>query len=554
MSLKRRPSLLGALLWVGFGILFLLQNFGAGIDFWSLASRYWPLLLILLGLGKIIEYFLKKDAVSVSIGEIIGILFLLMIGSALTKISNTHFVEVFKEFPIQIGGVSVRPGQWMGESHSYTEEAAATRLSGDSSPILIENSYGSVSVIPGSDREVRARLKKVIYANESRAKDIATEVRLEIKLENKLEPAASVKPEAEPLKKNSASYFVVRTNRESLNSKEYTFNTDLEVIVPKNSQVQIRNTFGDVRVGGISGKLDINATHRSLHVSDCSGEFNISTRFAESRLTNLVGNIRLDSRSRGRVYIENIKGDLSITSEYSPLEVINVDGRVQLSNTEGSIRVESVTKPVVIVSRGAAVQVKNLQDSLKLDASHKNVEIEDVSSDVAVESRYATVALTRIKGNVDIRSNSDDISADDIRGSLKLKGTGSEVRVHGISGPLDIQTTLKDVVINDFSDSCTVSSEYADISVSSRNLAKGDIKLQNSNGDVTLYLPKKASFVIDAAAKNGRVESNYSELALSEEKDVRELKTKVNNGGPKLLLETSNGNIRIHPVQDLEED
>jgi DUF4097 and DUF4098 domain-containing protein YvlB len=442
----------------------------------------------------------------------------------------------------------------MGESHSYTEEAAATRLSGDSSPILIENSYGSVSVIPGSDREVRARLKKVIYANESRAKDIATEVRLEIKLENKLEPAASVKPEAEPLKKNSASYFVVRTNRESLNSKEYTFNTDLEVIVPKNSQVQIRNTFGDVRVGGISGKLDINATHRSLHVSDCSGEFNISTRFAESRLTNLVGNIRLDSRSRGRVYIENIKGDLSITSEYSPLEVINVDGRVQLSNTEGSIRVESVTKPVVIVSRGAAVQVKNLQDSLKLDASHKNVEIEDVSSDVAVESRYATVALTRIKGNVDIRSNSDDISADDIRGSLKLKGTGSEVRVHGISGPLDIQTTLKDVVINDFSDSCTVSSEYADISVSSRNLAKGDIKLQNSNGDVTLYLPKKASFVIDAAAKNGRVESNYSELALSEEKDVRELKTKVNNGGPKLLLETSNGNIRIHPVQDLEED
>jgi hypothetical protein len=396
MSLKHRPSLLGALLWVGLGIVFLLQNFGVGIGFWSLAARYWPLLLILLGLGKVIDYFLKKDAVSVSVGEIIGILFLLLIGSFLTKVSDSHFAQVFRELPIQIGGVSVRPGQWMGESHSYTDEAVAERLRGEASPILIENSYGSLSVIPGSDREVRARLKKVIYAGESRAKDIAAEVRLEMKTESKGEPGTPVKPEAEPAKKSGEAYFVVRTNRESLNSKDYAFNTDLEVIVPKNSQVTIRNTFGDVRVGGINGKLDINTTHRSLKISDCTGEFNISTRFADSQLTNLVGNVKLDSRSRGRVYIENIKGDLNVTSEYSPLEVINIDGKVQLSNTEGSIRVERITKPVVIDSRGSEVQIQNLQSSLKLNASHKKVEIEDVASDVAIESRYATVELKNI--------------------------------------------------------------------------------------------------------------------------------------------------------------
>jgi DUF4097 and DUF4098 domain-containing protein YvlB len=128
------------------------------------------------------------------------------------------------------------------------------------------------------------------------------------------------------------------------------------------------------------------------------------------------------------------------------------------------------------------------------------------------------------------------------------------VRVHGISGPLDVRTTLKDVVINDYDDTCSVTSEYADISVSSRNLGKGDLKLKNQNGNVTLYLPEKASFIIDAAARNGRVESNYSALGLGKERDVRELKTKVNNGGPKLQLETSNGNIRIHPTQDLEAD
>jgi hypothetical protein len=553
MSHKRRPSLLGALLWVGVGILFLLQNFGVGIDFWSLAGRYWPLLLILLGLGKVIDYFLKKDAVSVSIGEIIGILFLLIIGSALTKISTNHFVQIAREWPIQIGGISVKPGQWMGESHAFTEEAVVSSLDRPL-PIRIENSYGSISVIPGGNREVRARLKKTVYSNESRARDIAAEIRLELRTEKKGDSTTVVKPEAEPGKKSDTEYFVVRTNRESLNSKDYMFNTDLEVTIPKNSQVQIQNAFGDVHVGGINGKIDIDTAHRSLDVRDCTGEFTISTRFAESRLTNLVGNVKLDSRSRGPAYIENIKGNVNVASEYSPVEVINVDGKVQLTNTEGSIRIERITKPVIIDSRGTEVRVQNLQDSLKISASHKDVEVSDVSSDVVVESRYATITLKRIKGNIDIRSNSDEVSADDIRGGLRLMGSGSGVRIHGIAGPLDVQTTLKDVVVSDYADSCTVTSEYAGISVSSRNLAKGDVRLKNKNGDVDLFLPENASFVIDATARNGKVESSYSGLGLGKNGDVRELKTKVNNGGPKFLLETSNGTIRIHPTQDFEEE
>jgi hypothetical protein len=551
MSQKRRPSLLGALLWLALGILFLLQNFGIGPDVWWFAGRYWPLLLILLGLGKVLDYFLKKDSVSIRVGEIIGIIFLLLIGSALTKISDTPFARIFKELPIRIGDSSVRPGQWIGESHSFSEEVSASLER--PLPIVIENSYGSVSIAPGSDREVRVRLKKTVYADEPRARDIAAEIRLEARAERRGEPQSAPTPEAEPGKKSDPEYFVVQTNRESLASKNYLFNTDLEVIVPKNSQVQIRNTYGDVRATGINGKLDINAKHRSLEVRDCTGEFTITTQYAESRLVNLVGNIDLDSRSRGGVYIENIKGDVNVSNHYSPLEIFGVDGKVQLTNTEGSVRLDKITKPVVIDSRGSQVQVQNLQDSLKINASHKNVDVSDVSSDVVIESRYATISLKRIKGSVSIRSNSDYVSADDIRGGLKLTGFGSGVRVHGITGPLEIQTTLKDVFVNDFSDSCVITSEYAGISVSSRKLANGNVKLKNQNGDVDLFLPENAAFAIDATARNGKVESDYSGLGLGSRGEVEVLKSRVKTGGPKIFLETSYGTIRIHPTQGTED-
>src|SRR5512136_3325655 len=139
---RYRPSLLGGLLWTGLGIIFLLRNFGIGPDFWSLAARYWPILLILLGLGKVIDYYRQKEGVSVRIGEVIGILLLLLIGTFVTKVTHGPVGRIFREIPITIAGTHVRPGQWLGSSYSYSEEKSYPLST--PTPIRIENSYGSV--------------------------------------------------------------------------------------------------------------------------------------------------------------------------------------------------------------------------------------------------------------------------------------------------------------------------------------------------------------------------------------------------------------------------
>jgi hypothetical protein len=548
MSQRLRPSLLGALLWIGLGIIFLLRNFGIGPDFWSLAGRYWPVLLILLGLGKIVDSFLHKDSVSIRFGEIIGIFLLLVIGSALTGVSESHFGRIIRELPIQIGGISMRPGQWIGETHAFSEEM--TFSLNHPLPILVENSYGSVSITPGSDRVIRVRLKKVVYGNESRARSIADEIRLDARPERRGSPTPAPKPEAEPVKKSDVEYFVVRTNREDLSGKDYMFNTDLEIIVPKNSQLQVKNTFGEISVSEINGDLDLSTTHRGLEVRDCTGQFKISTRYADSRLTNLVGNLDMDAR--GKVYIDTIKGNVTVTDEYASLEIFNVDGELVASNTEGNIRIERITKHVTINSRGTEVSVDTLQSGLKVNASHRDVNISNVASNVVIESRFAGVSLKNVGGNVDIQSNSDRVDAEDVRGSFKFKARASEVQATRIGGPLDIQTSLKDVVVNDFANSCIVTNEYAGISVSSRKLGKGDVNLRNSNGDVELFLPEKASFLIDASARNGKVESDYAGLETVGNDEVSSVKSKVKAGGPKISVETKYGSIRIHSTQASE--
>jgi DUF4097 and DUF4098 domain-containing protein YvlB len=549
MAYKRRPSLLGGLLWATLGLLFLLRNFGIGPDVWSVIGRFWPVILILLGVGKILEYFLKKDAVAIRIGEIIGILFLLLIGSAISRVSESrNFSRILREIPLNVGGTPMRPGQWFGDSHTFSEEVTYPLES--SLPIRVENAYGEVSVTPGSDREVRIRLRKVVYADEARAKSFAAEIHLMGATENRSASPADVKPEAEPGKKNGSGVFVVRTNRDSLSSRDIMFNTDMEILVPKDSQVQVVNTYGEVRATGLNGKLDLSTTHRSLEARDCSGQFNMTSRYAECRLTNLKGNLSVDGR--GKVFIEDIKGNVTVTNEYSPLEITNVDGTLNVSITEGKLKVEKVTKPVVIDAKGTQVEVAQLQDTLKIRTSHRDIDITDVASTVTIESRYSTLNLKNVKGSVSINSNSDSIEANEIGGSFVMNARGSGIRAAGVRGPLDIQTTLKDVSVNDFGDRCTVSNEYAGISISSQKLGKGDLTVKNRNGDVELYLPEGASFSIEATARNGSVESDYAGLAPTTNANVGSLRARMKTGSPKITLETDSSDIHVYRTREEE--
>ena len=237
---------------------------------------------------------------------------------------------------------------------------------------------------------------------------------------------------------------------------------------------------------------------------------------------------------------------MSVTDEYSPVEIFNVDGKLSVSATEGSVRIEKVTKPVVIDSRGSEVRANDLKDNLKITVSNRSVDVSEIASSVVLESRYSTINLRDIGGAVEITSNSDSINADDIRGRFTVKARASSLRLNGIAGGLDIQTSLKDVIVNGLESSCNITDEYADVSVSTQSLGKGDIAIKNRNGAIDLFLPEGASFVIDADARNGKVESDYKGLEpAGNESGNGSLRSKVNSGGPKITLENEYGNIRI---------
>ncbi len=87
----RRSSIVGALLLIAIGAFFLYANLRPEVNPWPLLSRYWPLLLVFLGLGKLWDYYWQHRHPEaprrpwLSGGEIAIIILLLCFGVALSR-------------------------------------------------------------------------------------------------------------------------------------------------------------------------------------------------------------------------------------------------------------------------------------------------------------------------------------------------------------------------------------------------------------------------------------------------------------------------------------
>ncbi len=78
MEYRRRPSLIGPLILITIGVLFLLANLGMlPFTFWEIAYRFWPLILILIGLEII---FGRRSMIG---ALIVVVLWLALIGGVL---------------------------------------------------------------------------------------------------------------------------------------------------------------------------------------------------------------------------------------------------------------------------------------------------------------------------------------------------------------------------------------------------------------------------------------------------------------------------------------
>lgn len=386
---NRRGSLVGSVILITLGVLFLLGNIYPELrpwrliarfwsDGWWLFAQFWPVIIILWGLSKLASYFKSTHDPAagrrsvLSGGDIVLLVFLLIFGTTATNLTKAwrSSAEWSGKNGFRFGDGDfdfLDSGQRFEFSEEITQPVSGTPLS-----LEVNNRYGSVDVLVNEAAGLRVRLLKGVRAeDEAKGKEIADQLKIVLERQD--------------------NGYVLSTNRETLpDDRRRKLQTSLTVWVPKSVALKISNRFGPVSLTGVAG---------NHHVVNANGPVTVR---------NVEGNLEIENKY-GPVRVSAIAGDCRIQNKYGPIEVEAIGGKIEIENAYGPVDLTKVKGAVHLVNRYGRVACADLDSTLTIDGRYVDVKGQNIGGDVQVTTSYKDIFLENVLGGITVKGKHGDI-------------------------------------------------------------------------------------------------------------------------------------------------
>ena len=383
----RHRSFAGPLVLIIVGTVFLLGTMRV-LSVGKLAhlfASYWPVLLILWGVIKILEHQRARRegtrASGIGAGGVLLVVMIVVFGLIANQLERVNWSGLRDEINIDDGDFN----NIFGDTFNFNDHLEQP-FPADASLKVIDN-HGAVSVHASDDDKITVVVRKRIGA------------------ENQSD-ADKYDSETKPTITSIGGLVTVDAKVEGAGDRPVE--TDLDISLPRRAAVTINSRRGDVNVSGRGGNVDISAQHSDTSVDDVNGNVKVS-------------------QEKGSVKIEQITGDVQVGGKVNELTVADVKGSVQLEGEfQESVKLERVAKTVTFKSSRTDMEFSKLGGSLDLDSDElhadevmgplhlstrsKNIRMEQVSGDVRVKNDNGNVELImRSLGNVQVDNRNGDV-------------------------------------------------------------------------------------------------------------------------------------------------
>jgi len=208
------------------------------------------------------------------------------------------------------------------------------------------------------------------------------------------------------------------------------------------------------------------------------------------------------------------------------LEIVNAVGRIDVTGGDGD-RVE-------VVAERMAKAITD-EDAKKL-LSQLQV-VEDVAADsIRIEMKAPTGEGRRMEVRYHVKVPASV--------SVQLRNSAGSVEVAGLKGALKIELDNGTVVGRELSGAVEANTTNGSVRLDVLGVAAGGVRAETVNGTVDLTLPATAKADVQATCVNGRVGTEGLKIE-GPETTRRRVEGRLNGGGPKVVLETTNGRISL---------
>ena len=385
----RRRSIFGGILLILIGLIFLAHEFRPDIGIARIFERYWPLLLVIWGIALLFDHLLASRsgaprASAISGGEIALIIILLIVVAGFAGVDWAR--RNSSDFDFGIDGMF---------NHSYDWKTDLPAVSAKSNgAVSIMTDHGNITVSPASDSQIHVNVDKIAQASsEEEARRNADNVHV------KISPAGD-------------GYQIEPQVGGGRGFESAGVRTDLTVLVPSQSPVNLQTNHGDVRASSLNAPVTVNSKNGDLDLHDVQGDVAATMARGDTRVDTVKGNVRLDGRG-GEVDLSDITGDATIDGDFF-----------------GPIRARNIGKTTRFTSSFSNLTLGKLSGQMELDSG--DLSVSDVTGSFTLTTGNKDVTLEDINGRIDLT---------DRRGDINLRFTQAprdDVRIADESGNIDI--------------------------------------------------------------------------------------------------------------------
>jgi DUF4097 and DUF4098 domain-containing protein YvlB len=382
-----------------------------------LFATWWPLLLIVLGLVRIVEYSVARSqgnpAPRFGGGAVFLLILVILVGVSASTARRVNWQAFGNDFDVNPGIDTM----W-GQKYDFTDEVQQALPAGGS--LQIDSDHGSVTVhvSESSDDPVKLVVHRHIAAD---SQDAANKFHDQQK--------ATLTTEGNVLRVNSGQHGPNVQIGFSMGPRSVS---DMEIWAPRKAPVQVTAAHGDINVAERDANVKVSTTHGDVQVSQVKGNVSVAGHKGDIQIHQVTGDVEISGRLDD-VTISEVSGALKLNGEFFGDTKLSQVGRVQFGSSRtqldiakltgdlemGSddLRVSSGVGPFVLHTKAKDIHVEDISGPVNIENSHGEIEVHPKSpfGDISISNHQGAihVVLPDSAGfNIDARSSRGELESD----------------------------------------------------------------------------------------------------------------------------------------------
>ncbi len=204
---------------------------------------------------------------------------------------------------------------------------------------------------------------------------------------------------------------IVTLNANTQGAGDKGVSADMDVYVPRNTELVITSKRGNVSIAGMGASAEINHRRGEVNISDHTGNATLNLERSSARLTHVKGDVTIQGKAN-EVAVEDVDGAVHLNGEFyesvrlvrvtkavsfhssrTDMEFARLDGRLDLDS--GDLRADSLSGPMRLITRSKGISLDGLSGDLRLEDNNGTVEVSlHKPGNIQIENRKGDVQVT----------------------------------------------------------------------------------------------------------------------------------------------------------------